>query len=190
MNKKIIKVGYPYVPDLYYRIQHYSLENNLYSLDFIDWIKAGIAYNVRGIHSTRRSISYFAQLYSGLYGIDRDISEPELRMGIVYFYEDLYLLCRDYSASYLQYSEKNSILNDFAIVPTFAESKSLVEKLDSQMIKLNEYKVMDKHRDSLLIDIRALISESSCLFKCMSLYYDYGIHREGNGMLLEVGFDD
>ena len=63
MNK-VIRVNHKQVYDLVFRARNVRLSAALYVLDFLDWIKAGVAFNTRGFENPSRKIAYFAELYS------------------------------------------------------------------------------------------------------------------------------
>ena len=187
----IVKVGYPYVYDLYYRVQHAGLVNEVYQLDFYDWIRAGIAYNIKGSKDPKRRISYFVSLYTILQSGHISENSQEISTGVIRFYEDIYQLYQDHLRAQLALAAKGFAktgritFKDFKLIPTFTSLNSLSEYLTCRDIEVEEYKCenLRSFRKDLATEY---VSESSTLFKYMSVFYDYGVCGKDGGVLLEV----
>lgn len=190
MSGIIVDVSYPYVYDLYYRVRHACLEYETYRLDFLDWVKAGIAYNVRGVEDPNRKVSYFGQLYSVIQqgDIERDLNI--YKTAVVRFYEDIFQLYQDHLVSQLKAARTRNESgatepSNLILLPSFKSMPKLYDFLPIIEIVYKEYVCQDR------LDFQRHMStiyaaESSDLFKMMSLVFDYGYRGKDGGVILEV----
>lgn len=190
MTQLIVEVGYQYVYDLYYRVRHARLESEIYRMEFLDWIKAGIAYNTLGVNEPSRKVSYFVKLYKILETGVQNASSRELRTAVMRFYEDLFQLYQDHLLAQLQIAHKrgkstSTEPSNLILLPSFAKTPELYDVLPSEDVVLKEY---EGHN---IEELRRRMStvyavQGSPLFRCMSLLFDYGVRGEGDGTLLGV----
>lgn len=182
--------------DLIFRAKNARLNSTAYVLDFMDWIKAGIAFNVRGTEDPSRRISYFVNLYrllmsareNGISVLEesRDMLVEALRM----YYEDIYLIYQYHLESkHLEavnlITKKRPDFGELLVVPTFDCAPEMRELFETVVMGSSSYEC--QNIDSFVSNINsAYISHNSDLFRCMSMMYDYGCMSVGRGLLLEV----
>lgn len=190
MTRDIVEVSYQYVYDLYYRTRHARLVSDVYRLDFLDWIKAGIAYNTLGVKEPSRKVSYFVKLYKMLNeGVDKNHTS-ELRLAVTHYYEDFFQLYQDHLIAQLQIAHKrgkNTSTEPASLVllPCFDKVSTLLEIFPMEEVILSEYE--SKNLEALRQAMSTMYAvEGSLLFRSMALFYDYGVAGEGNGTLLGV----
>ena len=193
MNMQVINVGYPYVYDMYFCIQHARLEHIVYQLDFMEWVKAGIAFNIKGVQDSKRRVSYFVSLYDIVERGDFEGCKQQLRTGIVRFYEDLYQMYQEHLKAQLKYTtrkKQNQTEPDaLVIIPSFDSIRPLFDILPSKHIEFSSYECenLQLFKQNMAT---AYPKKDSLLFRSMSVYYDYGVQGMDNGILLEVKKDE
>lgn len=190
MNNAIVEVDYQYVNDLYFRVRHACLESEIYRLDFWDWVRAGVAFNVRGTTEPSRKVAYFVELYKMLEAVSLEGERSELQAAVMRYYEDLFQLYQDHLVAQLQIayrSKKNESVepNNLILLPSFDKTPFLREVLPSEDVSLADYDCqnIDKFRKSMAT---VYATEGSLLFRCMSMLFDYGVQGVGDGILLGV----
>lgn len=191
MTGSAIDVYYPFVYDLHYRVKHACLGNEIFRIDFVDWIKAGVAYNTRGLQNPKRKVAYFAELYRIILNRS-DISSQSaaLQTAVTRFYEDLFQLYQDHLVAQLKHSGKraksgNTEPDNLILLPSFEQIPELMSVLEQEQITLLEYDCKN------LVEFKQAMAtiyavQGTPIFRCMSLMYDYGICKCGNGVILEV----
>lgn len=187
MRDIIIQVGYQYVYDLYFRVRNAALQNKIYSLDFADWIKAGLAFNALGTSVPNRHPAYFGYLYTHILANEISLGLDDLKQAVIDFYTDIFNLYQDHLLAQLraERSSKGVVPADFLVIPTFNQVEKVKVLLTSVDIVLSEYEC--KHPDDLSQAASTIFyTESDILHAGMSLMYDYGVKGEGNGIILEV----
>lgn len=190
MKSDIIKIGFQCVVDFYWRVGHATLEHELYSWDFLDWIKAGISSNMRGLEDPSRKIDFFASLYYAMIGNEVSENEVLFKRAVPFFYEDIFLLYQSHLHAQLTIAYRKGKIktlqpSNLIIYPTFEKASELYGVLPSIQLSLEGYQA--KHVDELEQKLEsAYVSRDSMLFKSMSMMYDYGPCSENNGVLLGV----
>lgn len=190
MTGTINRVAFPYIYDLYYRVRHAHLECEVYSLDFLDWVKAGVAFNVRGIEDPQRSVAYFGELYRTIKARAFENNVMLFRKALTVFYEDLFLLYNDHLSAQLKRAHNNggagvTSPQSLVLLPSFEQIPELFEILPAVDVILDEYccenpELLQKNMASIYVQ------EGSALFRGMALYFDYGVCRRGDGVILGV----
>lgn len=71
------------------------------------------------------------------------------------------------------------------LLPSFGGVAEVISVLPRKVIELEQYS-SDNFDELLQQASTAYLSEGTLLAKGMSLMFDYGIRREGNGIILEV----
>ena len=183
---EIVEVEYPYVYDLYYRVRNAKLENAKYRLEFIDWVKAGVAFNVRGVEEPSRKIAYFGGLYRLLCN-DPKRNIGAVRTAILKFYTDIFLLYQDHLTAQLDLARQGGSRvsltpKDIVILPSFLKTPVLKEMLKTVVVSLDSYKCRNiddfkKHTATIYVD------EDSTLFSAMSLLYDVSMCSKDSNLL-------
>lgn len=194
--KKVARVSFKQVYDLVFRARNSRLNSTAYSLDFIDWVKAGVAFNTRGFELSSRKISYFAKLYNIIVedagaGISRFEKEKHLfEDALIYYYEDIYEIYQDHLESKQSEARQKAVkvvpdLGELLILPRFDGVPELREIFKTQIVGYNSYECrsLEAFRENAR---SAYLKEDTALFRCMSLLYDYGCGRIDRGVLLEV----
>lgn len=189
MTGPVISVGYKYVYDLYYRTRHAILKNEVYSVDFYDWVRAGIAFNVLGRSEPGRKVSYFCSIYDAL---EKGITARNaglIRGGVIAYYEDMFKLYQNHLTAQLKSSrdKKNGGSlepKNLVLLPSFVGTPGIKEVLPEQEVSIQDYGC--KH----LAELRDVIAtvyarEDSLLFRCISLYYD--LARTQHDEVMRVG---
>lgn len=186
----IVEVEFQYVSDLYFRVRHARLESEVYRLEFIDWVKAGIAYNVRGITEPSRRVAYFAELYGTLGTQNLAKRVEDIRTAVKKYYEDLFQIYQDHLLAQLQIAHKLSKNSgtepdNLILVPSFKKTPEVTNILPHEEVALLHYSC--KNLDELKRRMSTLYAvEGSPLFCCMALMFDYGVKGVGDGVILEV----
>lgn len=176
MSAPVVSVGYQYVYDLYYRTRHAILKNEVYQLDFLDWVRAGIAFNVLGRSEPGRKVSYFCSIYDALEQGITARNVGVIRRGVSAYYEDMFKLYQNHLTAQLKNSRDKKSggslePKNLVLLPSFAGAPGIKEVLPEQEVFIQDYRC--KHLAKLR-DVIATVyaSEDSLLFRCISLYYD------------------
>lgn len=190
MTRAVVSVGYRYVYDLYYRTRRARLEHEAYSLEFLDWCKAGVAYNVLGKEEPGRKVAYFSNLYSHLSLDDYTASVDVLRQGVAAFYEDLFKLYQDHLTAQLKASKRRGSEyslepQNLILLPSFSKTPGVYDILPHKEIIVENYQCvnLDALRDKVAT---IYASEDSTLFKCMALYFDMSQAKQNEVALVGV----
>lgn len=191
MSVGVVRVSYNRMYDFYVRTRNVSLVHVCYRIEFMDWVKAGVAFNARGLEVSTRKIAYFGDLYEKLQTVSdyNEIAE-ELRIAVKRYYEDLFLLYQDHLAGVLGSNGKKGkatkhLYPNLAFLPSFKETPKLYDVMPSQQIELPSY--TPKNEEALRSDmVQLFVEPESILYKCMAMYYDNGIKSDSNVVLLEV----
>lgn len=186
----VVKVSYPYVYDLYYRTRNGLLENEIYAIDFLDWVKAGVAYNILGVKNPGRKIAYFADLYTLI--LDNKFSEKRFtfQTAVMNFYEDLFQLYQDHLVAQMKLMAGKGRPNTTApgnliLLPSFEKILALATILPVIPVELEKYEC--KNTDAFRQRMATIYAEEgTTLYRGMALMFDYGVCREGSGPLLGV----
>lgn len=182
MSSGVVDVGFPYLYDLYYRVRNGRLVNTFYRVDFLDWVKAGVAFNTRGLDTPKRSIAYFGEVYDALKNLDAE-NVPLLERALISFYDDLFLLYQDY----LSTQQDNAKLRgqDFVLFPSFKQIPELTEYFEVLTVGLASYE--GKNLFAVKQRIPTIyVDENSLMFKGMLLLHDYSNDMTPPIPLLEV----
>lgn len=190
MTQVIVDVEFQHLYDLCYRVRHAKLANTVYRIDFYEWVKAGVAYNIRGTKDPKRKISYFAHLYELISAMRCEITDEELRTAVCLYYEDFFQLYQEHLTAQLKIAQKRVNRtslepSDLVLLPTFDSVPVVRSRLETVSLEFQQYEC--KHLVELQQKMATIYaSEASSVFKCMAVYYDYGVRREGGGVILEV----
>lgn len=191
MTGGVVRVSYDCVYDLYFRVRNVKTEHTAYEIDFIDWVKAGVAFNVRGIEVSTRKISYFGDLYQKLVSVS-DYSQltEELKVAVTRYYEDLFLLYQDHLMGVRNAAGKKGratvyLRENFVLLPSFKGVPKMQELFPRKEVDLRTY--VPQNNDAMRVDmVHLYVQENSELYKCMAMYYDHSIKSDGNVVLLGV----
>lgn len=190
MNGTVVDVGFQYVYDLYYRVRNAMLQHSVYRLDFLDWVRAGVAYNTLGAKNAQRRISYFAKLYYGITSGRGTLSESELRRAITMYYEDLFQLYQDHLVAQLHQRGRASSGSsmepeDLILLPSFHLMSDVFAGIPVEEVMLDNYvpQNIELMREQLAT---IYVSEEGTLYRGIGLVFDYGVMHQGDGIILEV----
>ena len=93
IDLELLNVPYYHFYDLVFRCRYDFLVPAIYVIDFLDYVKAGIAYNAFSFKSADRKIAFFVKV---LDAISLEAYDSEIiRRAIRYFYEDIFSLYKD-----------------------------------------------------------------------------------------------
>ena len=190
MTQTVVEVGYQYVYDLYYRVRQARLESEIYRLDFWDWVKAGIAYNTRGISEPSRKIANFVRYYNIIQNDLLSDNIVEMRTAISHYYEDFFQLYQDHLVAQLKIAHKrgsnaSTEPSNLILLPSFEQTSQLQSIFPMEEIVLETYEC--QHLEELRRHMSTVYAvEGSPLFRCMALYFDYGVQGNLGGTLLGV----
>lgn len=189
-------VSHKQVYDLVFRARNAKLNSAAYALEFLDWVKAGVAFNTRGCEVPSRKIAYFAKLYRALESLkERGLPFFEKNRGLFeealcFYYEDIFDIYRDHlKAKQAEAGAKTKKrlpdFEDLYILPSFELTPEFADCLEKEVIPWDEYNCINSAKvleqaGTVYLDIQG------GLFRCMSLMHDYGIARCKTGVLLEV----
>lgn len=190
MTASVVDVSYQFVYDLYYRVRHACLESETYRLEFLEWVKAGVAYNTCGVKDPTRKISYFGNLYRQLKLGVQTVPHADLQEAVVKYYEDLFQLYQDHLEAQLKKAGRQKNLDflepaNLVLLPSFTSVPEISNMLEVVSVQLDTYECKD------IVAFRQKMStiyasEGTPLFRCMSMLFDYGVCRSGDGVILEV----
>ena len=142
---KILNVNYHWYYDLVFRTKYNFLVPCLYIIDFLDYVKAGIAYNTRSYEISSRKISFFATVYEHLCAQQYT---TEVASAIKYFYEDLFCLYKQYFISV----DSNKVDSNYiGFLSFFEQVKFLCDIRGIYKVDIQEY--VPKDIDDLLFAI-------------------------------------
>lgn len=172
-----------------------QLKPGYYTIDFLEYIKAGVAFNASGRSRMTRKISAFAEVYLEIENAQRECRLPDKTIVgrfIQYFYQDLYDAYESQVAgSLIKFNKSDAAidyLRDLEIVPVFTSTQWVTglfevkvatkETLDGIPLVRKETEVSQQFMDKLG-ETRA--------WKLASLYKYYGSFPET--IALEVSRD-
>lgn len=188
---KIVEVKYCFYSDFYYRINKAILKSEVYRLDFVDWVKAGIAFNTRSDKEPSRKILNFVNIYDAVYSGSSNASTLSiLRNAVMSYYEDIFQLYQCHLLAQLKIEYKRSkgtVIEprNLVILPCFELCKDRLNFLSKLQVDMQKYE--SKYTNELMSTLSTIyVKSGSDTYRYMSLYFDYGCKREGNGILLEV----
>lgn len=185
---KVIRVNFKQAYDLVFRARNVRLSAAVYVLDFIDWIKAGVAFNTRGFENPSRKISYFAELYQVV--IEQQDRKEFLSDALTKYYEDIFEIYQDHlrakqAAARQDIVKAVPVFEDLFVLPCFDSVPFLYDLFERKPVNGAEYKCIKATAFASAI-ASANVKSDSPLYKCMSLLYDYGTGCVERGKLLEV----
>lgn len=190
------KVSYKQVYDLVFRARNARLEPMVFTLEFTEWVKAGIAFNTRGFELPSRKISAFVEVYEAIQMCsfeDVEISTQSKNLFeqyLRYFYEDIFDIYQNYlkstqSQMRLKGSKGIPVFADVFILPTYEGFPALKKMFPTSVESADTYKCINYQ--SFLHTINSIyLKPNTRLFNCMAMLYDYGSCKEKCGSLLEV----
>lgn len=179
---KIYSVDYHFYYDLVFRAKFCYLEPGVYTIDFLDYVMAGVAFNSRNFELSSRKISFFAQVY-------KDLVEAKntdvVRTAIKYFYEDIFDLYQKYLKSFKadEIKEENIVV----IVPSWEKTPYLREHYESDTIGQDTNNDLLNELILALSNYRAVINNKLQL-KYIQFSYECTL-QENNKKLLEVKYE-
>ena len=189
------KVMYKQVYDLCFRARNAKLQARVYVLDFVDWVKAGVAFNTRGYDLSTRKISSFARIYNLLVATEAEgsfvIAENRYLFedALIYYYEDIYAIYQDHlrskNSEAIQRMKNRPDFGDLIVLPSFDDVPFLYDVFERRKINCMEYECRNRSEFIETLDT-AYLDSNTALFKCMSMMYDFGCRASERGILLEV----
>lgn len=192
MNK-VIRVNHKQVYDLVFRARNVRLSAALYVLDFLDWIKAGVAFNTRGFENPSRKIAYFAELYSVVQ--EMRPAKEFLSEALTKYYEDIFEIYQDHLRAKQAAARQDIVkavpkFEDLFVVPCFDSVPFMFDLFETRTVHCRDYKCVKASALASAI-ASANVRSDSPLYKCMAVLYDYGTGCVEQGKLLEVdcGFE-
>lgn len=185
---KVIRVNFKQVYDLVFRARNVRLSAAVYVLDFIDWIKAGVAFNTRGFENPSRKIAYFAELYQVV--MEQQDRREFLSEALTKYYEDIFEIYQDHLRAKQAAARQDIVkavpaFDDLFVLPCFDSAPFLYDIFEIKNVKCMEYKCVKATAFANAI-ASANVKSDSPLYKCMALLYDHGMGRVDCGKLLEV----
>ena len=167
---KIYSVDYHFYYDLVFRAKFCYLEPGVYTIDFLDYVMAGVAFNSRNFELSSRKISFFAHV---------------VRTAIKYFYEDIFDLYQKYLKSFKadEIKEENIVV----IVPSWEKTPYLREHYESDTIGQDTNNDLLNELILALSNYRAVINIKLQL-KYIQFSYECTL-QENNKKLLEVKYE-
>lgn len=192
----IERVSYKQVYDLVFRARNARLDPATYSLDYLDWVRAGIGHNTRGSELESRKVSVFVKLLNIIKKVKSDFTNlmteevETLGSSFPMFYEDLYAIYQDFIASV----QRMTKLSGKRQAPEFGEllvlpSFDLVPELSNIFTVVTEHveEYTCRYEDLFLENVNSIyLRADTSLYKSMAMMYDYGVRKCGSGVLLEV----
>lgn len=206
MNK--VYVNFHQVYDLVFRARNNKLKAAAYTLTFSEWVKAGVAYNTRGIELYSRRISYFCYLYKLIMVAHGRMSDEDgyilnhdeglellrnhhssLESALQMYYEDICNVYIDHLnakkfASSLSNKKKEADFEYLVVLPSFDGVPLLQELFETKTFAWDTYEPeFPVELDNRLDSIEA---HDTVLYRTMALSFDYGFKKKETGVLLEV----
>ena len=135
---KFLRVNYHWYYDLFFRTKYNFLVPFVYVIDFMDYVKANIAYNTRSYQLASRKISFFANVYKDLMAGE---STQDVRTAIKYFYEDIFNLYKQYFKTTPVESLTETYVGFF---PEFRKVSFLYDTIGLHQVNISIY-----HKDNL-----------------------------------------
>lgn len=141
-------VLYTQMTDLIFKSKYISYlnEKEEFIIPFIEWVKAGVAFNHR-IDDPSRCVAYFAELF---YSIENNsLTKEQLKEAVRKYYEDLYSYCMMFIQYSLAKDAKNGVIDhsrniseNLLILPSFSGLKyeGLLEEISIDFRDLPESK--------------------------------------------------
>lgn len=189
---QVVEVGFRFVYDFYYRTRHAALEQSFYRIDFLDWVKAGVAYNALSAENVNRRVSYFGDLYYRLSGTRGKLDGKVLEDAVSNFYDDIFQLYQDHLSAQLKSKVRGKQSGDLSpqdlvIIPSFDKVDIVQNYLERKTVKLDSY--MANNENAMQKELTtAYISKDSMMYHAISLMYDYGHCPVDTAVILEVLF--
>ena len=201
-------IMYKQVYDLVFRARNAKLNSAAYTLEFGEWVRAGIAYNTRGYDLPTRKIAFFASIYEVMIQCQNCTEEEAtavvvsnsrlLSEAIHYYYEDILDVYQDHLRSVhythlvkkaqFQRERRSRVVPDFGnliVLPSFDDFPALKSVFPTEVVDADTYECRDPS-GFLNIIASTLVKKDSCLYRCASLVYDFSITDVKNIMLAEV----
>ena len=193
-------VSYHQVYDLVFRARNARLSAAAYTVDFMEWVRAGIAFNTRGLDSYSRRISYFCDLYKVIaraHTLPYEQGLEFLRTKKFYLEEALYMYYEDLCWVYFDHLSakvrvaamsdkvKTADFEDLFVLPCFDSVPLFKDLFETRQVRWDSYTTSNTAKLDMRLDTVQL-SRDSALYRCMSLVFDYGFQRKESGVLLEV----
>lgn len=189
-------MGFKQYYDLVFRARNARLQSVCFQLEFLNWIKAGVAFNTRGSEISTRKIAMFAELYKILARCRSEGAAPieenvfKFKDALVYFYEDIYSIYQDHLASKQMEVKMKELkaapeFNQVLIVPSFKETPWLSDVFRSVSEVLETYECKHEHAFANSI-VSPYLKKDTELYKGMAMMFDYGPQRMGRDVLLGV----
>lgn len=138
-------VNYHWYYDLVFRVKYNFLIPKIYVINFLDYIKAGIAYNTRSYELATRKIDFFVEV---LQDIENEILSDSVVTAIKYFYEDIFYLYKQYV---IHVDEKEIKNNLAAFLPSFEDNGFLRNAMLLNVIDIQEYNA--DNEDNMLFEV-------------------------------------
>lgn len=189
------KVMYKQVYDLCFRARNAKLKSRVYVLDFVDWVKAGVAFNTRGYDLSTRKISYFAKIYEFLSRAAEEGSSVIVENrylfeeALAFYYEDIFAIYQDHlkskNSEAMQKLKQRPDFGDLLVLPCFEDVEFMYDVFEKRELNWETYECA--YRSEFVENLNtAYLDPSTPLFACMAMMYDYGCRVSERGVLLEV----
>lgn len=172
-----------------------QLKSGYYTIDFLEYVKAGVAFNAMGRSRMTRKISAFAEVYLEIENAHNECRLPD--KGVVgkfiqYFYQDLYSAYESQVAGSLIKSNKSdaaiAYFQDLEIVPEFISVPWVRELFDVKVVTADTLAGIPIVRKETEVSQQFMdrLGETRA-WKLASLYKHYGSFPET--IALEVSRD-
>lgn len=130
-----MNVLFPTYYDLTMKAYRGELLPGVYRIDFLEYVKAGVAFNTRG-RDGEHTIDFYAKL---LYALEGEVEEEAtlLNAGLKLFYNDLiYLYSRLVTAKYKQVGDVSKTAGEVKLVSSFEKVPRLLTVFEAKRIVL------------------------------------------------------
>ena len=210
LNLPVERVAYKQVYDLVFKSRNAKLNSVAYTLDYLDWVKAGIAFNTRGFQVESRKISVFVGLYNALLALEAELAKAEpadpavvekykkiLGESLPYFYQDIFEIYQDHLISKAEVagtqraSRGTGAAPDFGqliILPSFDYVPYFRELFDTVHTTWDGYDSPSSGVFDAKVKASIYLNRNQYpgIYSCMLLMYDYSKTANGANTLLEV----
>lgn len=172
-----LRVSYHWYYDLVFRTKYNFLVPFVYVIDFLDYVKAGIAFNTRSYEMSSRKISFYAAV---LQDLNDGKFTPTVQQAIRYFYEDIFSLYKNYFKNVSSDMAQSTYV---CFIPAFEKVAFLYEKCSVSTLDLSTYQ--SENMDDMLfcMGTPSVYSCSDKQIRALSIAYDC---TKCNDILMEV----
>lgn len=210
LNLPVERVSYKQVYDLVFKSRNAKLNSVAYTLDYLDWVKAGIAFNTRGFQVESRKISAFVDLYRSVQALESEIAKGgdgdkaviEMHKKILgeslpSFYQDIFEIYQDHLASKAEVAgtqraargtEAAPDFGQLIILPSFDDVPFFRDLFDCVHTTWDGYESPSASIFDAKVKASIYLNRNQYpgIYSCMLLMYDYSRLSHGTNTLLEV----